>query len=67
MESTASFRRPARRGQRREGVDGKLRQATVRGWISACNLMRSVHKKLNKHKVRRILVGASGQQGLGAG
>lgn len=65
MESTASFRRPARRGQRREGVDGKLRKQRFEvGFLHAICQISS--PKLNKH-IRRILVGASGQQGLGAG
>jgi hypothetical protein len=66
VESTASFRRPARRGQRREGVDGKLRKQRFEvGFLHAICQISS--PKLHKHRVRRILVGASGQQGLGAG
>ena len=69
MESTASFRRPARRGQRREGVDGKLRKQRFEvGFLHAiCKISSPQSCISTRRRVRRILVGASGQQGLGAG
>ena len=70
MESTSSFRRPARRGQRREGVDGKLRKQRFEVGFLHAAICQLSSPKLNKHKAgsaSETVVGASGQQGLGAG
>jgi len=66
MESTASFRRPARRGQRREGVDGKLRKQRFEvGFLHAICQLSS--PKLNKHKAQGPSDTGGRERAAGAG